>query len=601
MYKKFFGLKENPFKLVPNPSYLFLSKSHEEALAHLNYAVSNEDGFAKITGEVGTGKTTLCRAFLEYLDEKTEAAYIFNPKLTSLQLLKTVNQEFGIPSEADNTKDLIDILNTFLMARKARGKKVILLIDEAQNLSKAVLEQLRLLSNLETNQSKLLQIILVGQPELDLLLDSPGLRQLKQRISVSCRLLPLTMGETGAYIQHRISVASRKPSIHFPRGAVRKIYKFSNGIPRLVNIACDRTLLTAFSLGQNRLTGGIALSAIRNLASKEKKRQHRLFSRSTGILTMALLSLVFVVLWINPPDIFDDFISRRVPESKPVVVRLPVPDDLIPAGSPPVSTAAGPPSVSIPAEPSTVSTPVDSSPVSPPLQSEEKSEVVVWELETFDRALRSMDQKASRQAAIVSALKLWNPKIAMQPDLESVKDNQTFFQLAAKRNGMLVQRVLGDLDQLQRLNLPAILEFSPSEFNTPVYLTVHNVGDETMSLFGNPESKVIALKTDDIKDHWTGIAYVPWKDFYGCTGEIPTYAPKASVKALKLLLKDIGYRDLEINPIYDDQTKQAVVDIQKKNGLPADGVVGPFTKIVLYNEQKNIKIPHIRGGGEVDP
>ena len=574
MYKKFFGLKENPFKLVPNPSYLFLSKSHEEALAHLNYAVSNEDGFAKITGEVGTGKTTLCRAFLEYLDEKTEAAYIFNPKLTSLQLLKTVNQEFGIPSEADNTKDLIDILNTFLIARKARGKKVILLIDEAQNLSKAVLEQLRLLSNLETNQSKLLQIILVGPPEFDLLLASPGLRQLKQRISVSCRLQPLTLRETGAYIRHRISVASRKPSIHFPRGAVRKIYKFSNGIPRLVNIACDRTLLTAFSLGQNRLTGGIAHSAIRDLVSKEKNRQHRLFSESTGILTMALLSVVFVMLWMNPPDIFDDFISRRESESKPVVVRLPVPDDL---------------------------TPVEPSLVSTPPQSEEKSEVLVWEVETFDRALRNMDQKASRQAAIVSALKLWNPKIALQPDLESVKDNQTFFQLAAKRNGMLVQRVSGDLDLLQRLNLPAILEFSPSELNTPVYLTVHNVGDEKMSLFGNPQIKEIALKTDDIKDHWTGIAYVPWKDFYGCTGEIPTYAPEASVKALKLLLKDIGYQDLEINPIYDDQTKQAVMDVQKKNGLPPDGVVGPFTKIVLYNDQKNIKIPHIRGAGEVDP
>ncbi len=592
MYKKFFGLKENPFKLVPNPSYLFLSKSHEEALAHLNYAVSNEDGFAKITGEVGTGKTTLCRAFLEYLDEKTEAAYIFNPKLTSLQLLKTVNQEFGIPSEADNTKDLIDILNTFLMARKARGKKVILLIDEAQNLSKDVLEQLRLLSNLETNQSKLLQIILVGQPELDLLLDSPGLRQLKQRISVSCRLLPLTMRETGAYIRHRISVASRKPSIHFPRGAVRNIYKFSNGIPRLVNIACDRTLLTAFSLGQNRLTGGIAHSAIRDLVSKEKNRQHRLFSGSTGMLTMALLSVVFVMIWMNPPDIFDDFISRREPESKPVVVRLPVPDDLTPAESSPVSTPVDSPSVLTPTKPS---------PVSTLPQSEAKSEVLVWELETFDRALRSMDQKASRQAAIVSALKLWNPKIALQPDLENVKDNQTFFQLAAKRNGMLVQRVSGDLDLLQRLNLPAILEFSPSEFNTPVYLTVHNVGDEKMSLFGNPERKEIALKTDDINDHWTGIAYVPWKDFYGCTGEIPTYAPESSVKALKLLLKDIGYPDLEINPIYDDQTRQAVVDVQKKNGLPPDGVVGPFTKIVLYNEQKNIKIPHIRGDGEVNP
>ncbi|HIJ57206.1 MAG TPA: AAA family ATPase [Deltaproteobacteria bacterium] len=601
MYKKFFGLKENPFKLVPNPSYLFLSKSHEEALAHLNYAVSNEDGFAKITGEVGTGKTTLCRAFLEYLDEKTEAAYIFNPKLTSLQLLKTVNQEFGILSEADNSKDLIDILNTFLMAKKARGKKVILLIDEAQNLSKGVLEQLRLLSNLETNQSKLLQIILVGQPELDLLLNSPGLRQLKQRISVSCRLLPLTMRETGAYIRHRISVASRKPAIHFPGGAVRKIYKFSNGIPRLVNIACDRALLTAFSLGQNRLTGSIAHSAIRDLVSKDKNRQHKLFSGSTGILTMAFLSLVFVLAWMNPPVMFDYFIPNREHESTPVVVRLPVPDDLTPIDSPLASTPEESPRASTPVESAPVSTIVESVPVSTPPQSEKKSAATVWESEAFGQALRSMNQKGSRQAAIVSALRLWNPEIALQSDLENVKDNQTFFQLAAKRNGMLVQRVSGDLGLLQRLNLPAVLEFSPSESKTPVYLTVYNVGDEKMSLFGNPEGEAIALKTDDVAEYWTGIAYVPWKDFYGCTGEIPTFAPEASVKALKLLLKDIGYQDLEINPIYDDSTKQAVVDIQKKNGLPPDGVVGPFTKIVLYNEQKDIKIPHIRGAGEVNP
>ncbi|MBW2011384.1 MAG: AAA family ATPase, partial [Deltaproteobacteria bacterium] len=191
MYKNFFGFKERPFNLVPDPAYLFLSKSHEEALAHLTYAVVQGDGFVEITGEVGTGKTTLCRAFLESLDDDTKTAYIFNPKLDSIQLLKAINDELGINSDADNTKELIDSLNLFLIEKKTQGKNVILLIDEAQNLTREVLEQLRLLSNLETTKQKLLQVILVGQPELREKLDSHELRQLGQRISLSCQLIPL--------------------------------------------------------------------------------------------------------------------------------------------------------------------------------------------------------------------------------------------------------------------------------------------------------------------------------------------------------------------------------------------------------------------------
>jgi general secretion pathway protein A len=219
MYKNFFGFKERPFKLVPNPAYLFLSKSHEEALAHLTYAMTQGDGFVEITGEVGTGKTTLCRAFLENLDENTEAAYIFNPKMDAIQLLKAVNDEFGISSDSDNTKGLIDTLNAFLIEKKTEGKNVILLIDEAQNLTEDVLEQLRLLSNLETTRHKLLQIILVGQPELGEKLDSHELRQLAQRINLRCQLLPLNYKEVRGYIQHRINIASRKPGINFSRAA----------------------------------------------------------------------------------------------------------------------------------------------------------------------------------------------------------------------------------------------------------------------------------------------------------------------------------------------------------------------------------------------
>ena len=268
MYNKFFGFREGPFQLVPNPAYLFLSRSHEETMANLNYAIYQGEGFVEITGEVGTGKTTLCRAFLEKIENETEAAYIFNPKLDSMQLLKTINDEFGISSNKNTIKDLIDTLNIFLMKKKASGKNVVLIIDEAQNLSNEVLEQLRLLSNLETNQSKLLQIIMVGQPELKDMLDSHELRQLGQRINVSSHLLPLTAKETIEYIQHRIHIASRKPGTKFTRLAFYFIYKFSRGIPRLINIVCDRSLLTAYSLDQHNITAGIVRSSIRELTGR---------------------------------------------------------------------------------------------------------------------------------------------------------------------------------------------------------------------------------------------------------------------------------------------------------------------------------------------
>ena len=268
MYENFFGFREKPFKLVPNPAYLFLSKSHEEALAHLNYALAQGDGFVEITGEVGTGKTTLCRSFLEKLDDNTIAAYIFNPKLGPKQLIKAINDELGIKYDAENTKDLIDKLNAFLIHKKAEGKKIILLIDESQNLNRNVLEQLRLLSNLETSKEKLLQIILVGQPELSDMLDSHDLRQLGQRITLKYHLTPLTYKETAEYIQYRIKIAAQGTGIKFDRSALRQIYKYSRGIPRVINIACDRTLLTAFGLNRHKITANIARASIRELSSR---------------------------------------------------------------------------------------------------------------------------------------------------------------------------------------------------------------------------------------------------------------------------------------------------------------------------------------------
>jgi type II secretory pathway predicted ATPase ExeA len=336
MYNKFFGFKEKPFKLVPNPEYLFLSKSHEEALGHLTYAISHGDGFVEITGEVGTGKTTLCRVFLGGLDKSIEAAYIFNPKLDAMQLLKAINDELGIDSKPDNTKDLIDILNGFLIEKKASGQKVLVLIDEAQNLSLEVLEQLRLLSNLETTQEKLLQIILVGQPELGDMLSSHQLRQLGQRITINCQLDPLTFQEAMDYIRHRISLASHRAGPPFDKSSYRAIYEYSRGIPRLINIACDRILLNAFTRNSFKVNGSITKEAIKELTRKKSGASHGLLQGASGltILSAILIPLIILILYLTngqslkkntitvlpPPQQANKAeIKQAVPETEPVI------------------------------------------------------------------------------------------------------------------------------------------------------------------------------------------------------------------------------------------------------------------------------------------
>ena len=298
MYHEFFGFRERPFQLVPNPEYLFLGRCHEEALAHLKYAISNGEGFVELTGEVGTGKTTLCRYFLDSLGEDTEAAYIFNPNLNSVELLKAINDEFEIDSSPSTVKELIGILNQFLLEKKAERKNVILLIDEAQNLKRTVLEQIRLISNLETSTQKLIQIILVGQPELAAMLGSHELRQLSQRITLSCHLYPLTRTETRDYIFHRIRMASQSPKITLSDAAINKIYRYARGIPRLINMACDRTFLVAFVQNKRAITKSEVAFAIQELEQKHIRGKFRKKGAHPLPVYFLLLLCLFLIIYI---------------------------------------------------------------------------------------------------------------------------------------------------------------------------------------------------------------------------------------------------------------------------------------------------------------
>lgn len=261
MYIEYFKWKENPFNVTPDPAYLFLSRRHMEALNHLRYGIESRKGFIQITGEIGTGKTTICRALLGSLNSSTKSALILNPTLSESQLLENMLEDFGIPIIKRNRLSMVKALNQFLLAELTRGHNCILIIDEAQNIKPSRLEHLRLLSNLETDKEKLFQIILVGQPELKEKLNSPELMQLRQRITVRYHIQPLEKDEVPLYIRHRLKVAGNEDSVNFTPQALEYIYLCSQGVPRLINAICDKALLCAYARETRDLTEDIIKKA----------------------------------------------------------------------------------------------------------------------------------------------------------------------------------------------------------------------------------------------------------------------------------------------------------------------------------------------------
>jgi general secretion pathway protein A len=589
MYNSFYGFKERPFQLVPNPAYLYLSRSHEEAMAHLVYAISQGDGFVEITGEVGTGKTTLCRAVLENLDEHTEAAYIFNPKLDSLQLLKAINDEFGVDSSGSSVKELIDTLNAFLMKKRMGGTKVVLIIDEAQNLNKDVLEQLRLLSNLETTTSKLIQIILVGQPELGEMLDSHELRQLGQRITLSCYLSPLSYKETKEYIDHRIQVASTKPEVRFTGGALRAIYKYSGGIPRLINISCDRALLTAYGLNRKKITGPIARASIRELAARGDVKRLTLQRRRRLSLSMGVILGVFVaVLYLaslfliihRSVDLKINTLIESGEIERPKVtqkvdrLKKPQPDGgafAMTQESPGVSQEGAQGSEG-------------------PKARQQFSPMAVSDISAV---LAKVNRRSSRVLAMKALIDLWSGTPEDSPLLNDMEDDQAFFKVAARQNGLLMQRLEGDLDSLLKLNVPAVLEFYLQGGGTPRYLTLAKTNEDDAVLLGGAVEEGIQVDRDQLTSHWSRVAYVAWKDFLNLPGTLSTQNSGDSVLTLKMFMHELGYKDLDITPTYDDKTARAIKQVQRRHGILVDGVVGPLTKIALYNEKATLAIPRL--------
>ena len=302
VYLQFFNLREPPFNLTPDPRFLFRSAQHEEALTHLLYGIYDRKGFIEITGEVGTGKTVLCRALLERLDKTVSTALIFNSSLTKMELLQAITDDFGLQPRETTSKGYIDVLNEYLLGEFAAGHHAVVVIDEAQNLEPTVLEELRMLSNLETARGKLLQIILVGQPELHAKLATHQMRQLEQRIAVRFHIHELTRTETEQYITHRMSVAGAAHTVTWSRRALRLIHYSTGGIPRRINLLCDRILMTAFVRGTHRVSAAMVRRSVQDLASPwQSKRVGWLRRGALGVgAGLGLVGLIGGGIFLSP-------------------------------------------------------------------------------------------------------------------------------------------------------------------------------------------------------------------------------------------------------------------------------------------------------------
>ena len=578
MYTRFWGFREKPFRQVPNPDFLFLSQTHEEALAHLNYALAEGEGFLMITGEVGTGKSTLCRSFFQKLAADTAYAYIFNSKLDPLQLIKCINAEFGIAAEAETLSTLIDTLNTFLIEKRTTGHRAIIVIDEAQNLPVESLEQVRLLSNLETTHDKLLHLVLVGQPELADMIDSFALRQLGQRIQLACHLHPLTYPETVQYIQHRINLVSEKPQMPFDKGALRAIHAFSKGVPRLINTACDRTLLAAYLKSRPRISARMASDIIDELQCRGRPNRTRIPLVKVALTAFVVIGTAVAAGFLMHSGQFAQF---RNPLQK---LKMPVVNS---ADAPEISKAG--------IEPASASMQETDPAVTNRVLQTDTLEVENALPETvipIDEFMRLIQHEDTRRNAIEEVLRQWglDPQSGMtSPSL----DDAAYFDRITEGHGLSMLVIDEDFDALITLDLPAVITLSSLVDGQPLYVSVVGVKDGLFDLAVNYRGAHTRTDALTLKRIWDGKAYIPWKNYLAYPGVVPGGTPRAAVILLKQLLWEIGYGQLTIDDRYDAKTRQAIMEIQAKHGLAVDGLVGDMTKIALFNEKQSLPIPHL--------
>ena len=579
VYQDFFGFSEKPFDLTPDPKYLYLSPKHKEVLAHLVYGLQENNGFLKIIGEVGTGKTMICRSFLRELRSDFNIAYIFNPCINALELLQTINTELGIPGKSKSKKKLVDVLNRFLLEERAKGHRVVVIIDEAQDLEPRVLEQLRLLSNLETDTEKLIQIVLIGQPELDKVLAKEGLRQLRQRITIQWELLALNLEETRGYIQHRLNVALGKGKVRFSRQAVETVYRYSRGIPRMINVVADRTLLIAFTQSTKKITPKIvqlAVSDIGNLVPIESWADK--FWKLVLPSGLAAGLLFFAINFFALPDF-----NKNAPGGKdiPALIQenpmdLSVQGQLVTRPSAPSSVVVRPaPLASSLVEifPKTETVNNESFTLQRRIPSNGPLSILYPEkLVTY---LSSLTLVESKLEAVKWILQAWNLNTGnlqglTEADLEMIEED---YQLSSFE-------VNGTLARLKKLNYPAFLEIALPNAQGTKYLALVSIQGDT-GVFGSVDK--IEMPLSIIDSLWTRKAIILWKDFENLPESLGIgYRGKEAIW-LQKNLRLLGYFQGREAPLYGPKTVQAMMKLQRNNSIKDDGIFNTDSKLLLYN------------------
>jgi general secretion pathway protein A len=545
MYLQFFGLSETPFSITPDPAFVYLSAAHRDALAHLLYGVGQggAGGFVQLTGEVGTGKTTICRCLLEQVPEETQVALVLNPLMTPRELLATICEELGIETGgiSDSNKLMVDALNKYLLEQHASGRHVVVVIDEAQNLSPEALEQVRLLTNLETAKEKLLQMVLLGQPELRQLLQRQNLRQLSQRITARYHLAPLNQKETLAYVKHRMQVAGaqRNP---FRLSAMRALYQRSGGVPRLINIIADRSLTSAYARESGNVTPAMVHAAANEVQPSETRVRSSRWPLAVAMASVTALVMLSLLMWGSP--LLDMFYPAAVGEPLVVTQSETTPE--------PVNAI---PEVTEQAEFTVEDNPVgayigDSKPVPvPPLSIDpawlEDQHRLVW------RSIAEMWQDRGSASAIASACD------------------------GMPGSGYACLRDQGNWSRIQRLGLPVILVLQD---DSPRLLVLSGFSQEGL-LVGSGDD-VIEVSRDAVEKRWLGEYIVVWPQAPDWPGQIRRGESGAAVDIV-MDMAGLAEPAWIGAGTFDSDFESWLMTFQRQRGLKADGIVGPNTLIYL--------------------
>jgi general secretion pathway protein A len=547
MYTAHFGLKAAPFSLTPDPHYLYLSERHREALSQLEYSVNESSGFVLLAGEVGTGKTTLCRCLMARLPPNVDVVFLSNPCASPLELLTSLFDELRISYDDTFTlKDFNDVIKTYLVTARSVGRNTVVVLDESQNLSVAVLEQVRLLNNLEFDNHKLLQIILVGQPELNNLLRRKNLRQLSQRVTARANLTSLSFKDTQAYIEHRLAVAGvRKPL--FTKPAIRQIYQYSRGIPRLINIICERALLDGYLDNQPLIKPNTINKAIRGVGNRYFQQQTAL-RWAAGALAMTLLIAIVVYKDIWLPQTWQtgllSTLQAHSPESNPVATTV------IPPPPQPVAQTAVPPPATPPPE-----TPVP--PADPNL------------LDLLNNPAISSDT----QAAFSTLFKLWNT------DYSNLQGKTACERAATQALACLYHT--GSWEDIRRFDRPAIIELITDKSKAH-HVTIVKLQDDmaTLSFSG----QTFQFPTSKISEYWLGAFLILWKP---PVLPIPVLKQGITNDAVKWIRRNLNLvqgvveDDKKLSARYDNVLKRRMIEFQRQQNMTADGVAGEQTLLLL--------------------